>query len=195
MWVDVHQQLENDRVRLEPLAWKHFEFLLPICLAHPDLLQYSPPAFGSEEALKKYFENNLRLQSAGTKSPWVIYGKLSQQYKGSTSYLNISEKDKRLEIGSTWLDPATHRTGLNRACKFLLLQNAFEKLEAERVEFKTDKRNLQSQKAILALGASYEGTLRRHTTMSDGYRRDTLYYSILKAEWADIKENVFSNES
>ena len=187
--------LENERVRLEPLNWEHFEFLLPIALEYPDLLKYSPPNFGTEEFLKTYFENNLKLRDNGEKYPFIIYDKIVNCYAGSTSFMNISNENRRIEIGSTWLGKKFQRTGLNKNCKFLLLQYVFKTLGFERVEFKTDKRNKQSQKSILAIGASYEGLLRSHMVMADGYRRDTAYYSILKNEWNEIRRVVFQKEN
>jgi len=183
--------LENSSVRLEPLAPKHWELLTPIVINNPKILQYSPPKFGTKELLKKYIDANIEKRNHGLKYPFVIYDKLKEAYAGSTSYLNISAKDERLEIGSTWIGKKFQRTGLNRNCKFLLLKYAFEKLKYQRVELKTDSRNIQSQTAIQAIGAKYEGTLRSHTLMSDGYRRDTIYYSILIDEWQGIKETVF----
>ena len=110
--------LENNRVKLEPLSWNHFEHLLPIALKHPDLLKYSPPEFGTEKTLKKYFEQNLNLQKQQLKFPFAIYDKLHYAYAGSTSLMAISVKDKRLEIGATWLAEDFQRTGLNRNCKY-----------------------------------------------------------------------------
>jgi len=185
--------LENGRVCLKPLNVEHIPDLTPIAIKHPKLLQYSPPKFGTAEHLATYVKNNLTLRIQHKKYPFVIYDKKAEAIAGSTSFLNISQKDLRLEIGSTWLAEAFQRTGLNRNCKFLLLQYVFETLDFERVEFKTDGRNKQSQTAILALGAKYEGALRSHTVMSDGHRRDTLYYSILKNEWAAVKKRLQPN--
>lgn len=185
--------LENHRVRLEPLTLDHITALTLIATRYPDLLQYSPAAFGTEALLIEYVQRNIAFREKGLKYPWAIYDKQVGAYAGCTSYLNISQKDSRLEIGSTWLDRAYQRTGLNRACKYLLLSYAFETLEWERVELKTDSRNEQSRTAIQKIGAQYEGVLRSHTLMSDGYRRDTVYYSILKAEWFSIKTKIFSD--
>jgi len=185
--------LENDRVRLEPLSWEHFDSLLPFALKHPTLLQYSPVKFGNEAALKEYFETNLALKEKGTKYPFAIFDKTKNQFAGSTSFMNISNKNQRLEIGSTWLGKDFQRTGLNRNCKFLLLKYAFETLDCQRVELKTDQRNEQSKTAIQAIGAKYEGCLRSHTLMIDGHRRDTVYFSILKEEWEGIKSTIFKN--
>ena len=184
--------LENNRVRMEPLEEAHFEHLVPIVLEKPDLLKYSPPKFGTSELLLTYIKKNIALRPRQLKYPFVIFDKAKQVYAGSTSYMNISLENQRLEIGSTWIGKAFQRTGLNRNCKFLLMQYAFDILEIERIEFKTDKRNLQSQKAIEGIGGQYEGLLRSHTLMSDGYRRDTVYYSVLKEEWQGIRESVFA---
>ncbi|MGY6648711.1 GNAT family N-acetyltransferase [Wenyingzhuangia sp. IMCC45574] len=183
--------LENHRVRIEPMELKHLEFLTPIAIKNPDLLKYSPPKFGTKEFLLSYIQNNIILRDEELKYPFAIFDKKTQSYAGSTSYMNISNKDLRLEIGSTWIGKDYQRTGLNHHCKYLLLQYAFEELEYERIELKTDKRNLQSQKAIERIGGVYEGTLRSHTVMSDGFRRDTVYYSILKSEWSFVKRTVF----
>jgi RimJ/RimL family protein N-acetyltransferase len=75
------------------------------------------------------------------------------------------------------------------------LKYAFEDLQFERVEFKTDSRNLQSRKAIENIGATYEGALRSHILMPDGYRRTSVYYSILRNEWKQLKETIFANQS
>ena len=127
----------------------------------------------------------------GTRYTFMIVDKASGRIAGSTSFGNISEYDKRLEIGWTWLSRDYRGTGLNRHCKFLLLQYAFEELQYERVELKTDVLNMRSRKAMLKIGATEEGVLRSHTLMHDGRRRDTIYYSILRPEWEKIKYTVF----
>ena len=183
--------LEDSRVKLEPLNWDHFDFLLPVALANPELHKFSPSRYGSEESLKKYFEKAFDLKKHGLRYPFAIFDKAKRTYAGSTSFGNISNRDKRMEIGWTWIGSEFQRTGLNRHCKYNLLQYAFEKLDFERVEFKTDDRNEQSKNAILAIGGKLEGVLRNHTLMFDGHRRDTVYFSILKNEWETIKKSVF----
>lgn len=183
--------LENKRVRIEPLEHRHIENLLGIVLKNPNLLKYSPPRFGTPELLLEYINKSLSLREKKMKYPFVIFDKNINNYAGSTSYLNISEDNQRLEIGSTWIGKEFQKTGLNRNCKFLLMQHVFEVLKFKRIEFKTDKRNLQSQKAIEAIGGKFEGALRSHTLMADGFRRDTACYSVLKNEWKGIKETIF----
>ena len=183
--------LENERVLIEPLQRRHIEALLPIALKYPDLLKYSPPKFGTKESLTTYIEHGISLRKQHLKYPFAIYDKKKKAFAGSSSFMNISQKNLRLEIGSTWLGKEFQRTGLNRNCKFLMMQYVFEVLEYVRLEFKTDKRNVQSRKAIEQIGGVYEGALRSHTVISDGFRRDTLYYSVLRDEWPAIKSNVF----
>lgn len=183
--------LENDRVRLEPLDKNHLNELLPIAIKHPDLLQYSPSPFGTPELLEENISKAITSRIDKQRYPFVIFDKLNNRFVGSTSFGNISTKDKRLEIGWTWIDRESQGTGLNKYCKHLLLSYAFEKLIMQRVEFKTDNRNNQSKKAIGKIGGTFEGILRSHTVMRNGYRRDTAYYSILKHEWDSINNTIF----
>ena len=110
---------------------------------------------------------------------------------GSTRFGNISPVHRRVEIGWTWYAPVFQRTGLNRACKFELLQFAFEKLNCIRVELKTGSLNMQSQTAIAKIGATKEGILRKHMIQDDVSFRDTVYFSILQDEWPSIKHSIF----
>jgi RimJ/RimL family protein N-acetyltransferase len=183
--------LENDRVRLEPLDKNHLNELLPIAIKHPDLLQYSPSPFGTPELLEENISKAITSRIDKQRYPFAIFDKLNNRFVGSTSFGNISTKDKRLEIGWTWIDKELQGTGLNKYCKHLLLSYAFEKLIMQRVEFKTDNRNNQSKKAIGKIGGTFEGILRSHTVMRNGYRRDTAYYSILKHEWDSINNTIF----
>lgn len=180
--------LENERVRLEKLSLKHFDCLNKISNKTPNLLSFSPSPFGDEDSLKKYFNTALNTQN---RFPFAIFDKAINNYVGTTSFGNYSKKDSRVEIGWTWINKSSQGTGLNKNCKFLLLKFCFENFNIERVEFKTDSRNTQSRKAIEKIGGKYEGELRNHTLMLDGHRRNTVYYSILKNEWKQLKDSIF----
>jgi RimJ/RimL family protein N-acetyltransferase len=182
--------LENEFVRLEPLKMSHLDFLVLIAEQTPDLLKFSPSPFGDRAALQDYIQIALDEKSNLNRYPFVIFDKQKEKYAGSTSFADISAKNQRLEIGWTWIGKDFQGTGLNKNCKFLMLRYAFEILAFERVEFKADSRNLQSRRAIEKIGATYEGELRSHTLMNDGYRRHTVYYSILKDEWQAVKQNI-----
>jgi N-acetyltransferase len=121
--------------------------------------------------------------------PWVV--RLTIDYAGlkagavvgTSSYLEVSPRDARLEIGFTAYTPAVWAGVVNPETKLLLLGYAFEKLNAGRVQLKTDVRNVRSQQAIARLGARYEGVLRRYQRRADDTVRDTVLFSMLADEW------------
>lgn len=187
--------LENDRTLLRPIKETDLKALLYIAESQPDLLQYSPSAFGTKKALKDYIIKANEQREIGLRMPFIIYDKKAQVWAGTTSFGNISNPNHRVEIGWTWIGKKLQRTGLNRNNKFLMLQYAFEVADYKRVEFKTDVRNEQSRTAMEKIGAKEDGTLRSRALLSDGNRRDTIFYSILKEEWPNIKETVFEGYS
>jgi RimJ/RimL family protein N-acetyltransferase len=109
---------------------------------------------------------------------------------GSTRYGDIRAAHGGLEIGWTWLHPRHHGTGLNRRMKRLLLAHAFESMGMERVQLKTDVLNVRSQRAIAGLGAVREGVLRSHLRRPDGTMRDTVMYSVTRAEWPEVRRRL-----
>lgn len=122
---------------------------------------------------------------------FTIIDKSSGNPIGSTSFGNISERDKRIEIGWTWISKEFQGKGINGQIKYLMLKYAFETIDIERVEIKTDVLNLPARKALLRIGAKEEGVLRSHTLMAHGRRRDTIYYSVLRSEWEEVKRKNF----
>lgn len=183
--------LENERTLMRPIKETDLKALLYIAEDQPNLLQFSPSPFGNKKALKDYILMALEQKENGSRYPFIVYDKKTQGWAGTSSFGNISNANQRVEIGWTWLGKKHQRTGLNRNNKFLMLSYAFEVAEYERVELKTDARNKQSIAAMEKIGAIQEGTLRSHTLMTDGFRRDTVYFSILKEEWPKIKETIF----
>ena len=181
--------LKTIKYLLRPLTLMDVENFLPVATSDKTLLQYSPRQIYTETLLKENIEIMLSEKRARTRYPFIIFDKIQNKWAGSTSFLNISETDNRIEIGSSWIGKEFQKTGLNRNCKFLLISYCFEELDVMRVEFKTDERNAASRKAIEGIGAKLEGILRSHTLMSDGYRRNTVFYSILKEEWEDVKKD------
>ena len=109
---------------------------------------------------------------------------------GSTRYLNIRPEHRSLEIGWTWLGQEWQRTGVNTEAKWLLLRHAFERLGCRRVEFKTDARNLRSQRALERIGATREGVLRKHMIVQDDHSRDSVYFSVIDDDWPDVAERL-----
>ena len=111
---------------------------------------------------------------------------------GTSSYLEVSAGDSRLEIGATAYAPAVWATKVNPDAKLQLLAHAFETLGAGRVQLKTDVRNVRSQQAIARLGARHEGTLRRYQRRDDGTVRDTVLFSIVAEEWPAVREGLLA---
>lgn len=174
--------LENERARLTPLKLSDSDLLWPIA-QNPELLAYSPSDIHTPALLDLYIKTALDRVKERNSYPFLIYDKQVGKVAGSTRFGNISEYDDRLEIGWTWIGPEFQGTGLNGACKHLLMAYAFETLGFERVELRIDKRNIRSRKATEKLGCQMEGVLRHHVLMPDGHRRDTVYYSMLREEW------------
>jgi RimJ/RimL family protein N-acetyltransferase len=179
--------LENSSALLRPLQFSDIKNLLKIATEDENLLQYFPRPIFSEKLLTEYVQKSIKERENKTRYSFTIFDKRKNSYAGSTSFMNISNVDGRIEIGSTWIGKEFQHTGLNRNCKYLLLSFAFDEVGAERIELKTDERNTASRKAIQKIGGQFEGVLRSHTLMYDGFRRNTVYYSILKNEWDKLK--------
>lgn len=179
---DTQVVLENDRALLRPLQATDIDEFRKIAF-DKDIWRYSVSRIYNEADLQDYMLRAFRDKEKCARYPFAIIDKLTGQVAGSTSYCNIFFHDSRLEIGFTWLAPAYQKTGLNRACKFLLVDYAFNQMGMQRVEFKTDAINRKSRNALKGIGAVQEGILRSHTLMHDGRRRNTVYFGILKRDW------------
>ncbi len=178
--------LENQRLRLQPIAClQDAEPLRSLGLTEPELANYSPSYWRDDTSFDVYFETGIE-----SRIPFSIFDKACDTFAGSTSFGNVDATSQRLEIGWTWIGKTFQRTGLNRQMKFLMLQYAFDILRIKRVEFKADARNQQSRQALQGIGAVYEGCLRSHTVMQDGFRRDTVYYSVLASEWPEVAKRL-----
>jgi RimJ/RimL family protein N-acetyltransferase len=182
--------LSGQTVRVEPLEQRHAADLLAAA-ADPEIWLYMPApqprCLGDVEAL---VAAALHDAANGEQVPFAIIDRHSGQAVGSTRYLEIRPADRALEIGWTWYAREAQRTAANTECKYLLLRHAFEDLGALRMQFKTDARNLRSQRAIERLGAVREGVLRKQRILHDGFVRDAVYYSIIDAEWPTVKRGL-----
>ncbi len=179
-------QLEGTRVKLIPICPSHAEGLLQAGQA-TEIWPYMPYPVNTQDQVNLFIQEALKEQEQGSSMVFTIYDKQTESIVGSTRYLDIVPQNKGLEIGWTWLNPKVWRTSVNTECKYLLLRHAFEKMNMIRVQFKADSRNERSLTAIARLGAQYEGTIRYHRILADGYRRDSVYFSILDHEWPNVK--------
>ena len=178
--------LEDAHVALEPLSPAHVP-ALEAAAADGELWNLwftSVPAPGQMAA---YVDKALAGQRDGRMLPFAIREKRSGELAGSTRFYDLVDDPKRAAIGYTWYAKRWQKSHLNTASKRLLLQYAFETMGCVAVEFHTDGRNLDSQRAIERLGAQREGVLRAHKRRPDGSLRDTVCYSILEREWPDVR--------
>lgn len=122
--------------------------------------------------------------------PFAVIDTSSGQAVGSTGFMDIRPADRAVEIGNTWLGEAAQGTHVNPQMKRLMLAYAFETAECNRVQLKTDARNLRSRAAIAKLGATFEGILRKHMVCRDGFVRDTAMFSIIAEEWPAVRDRL-----
>jgi RimJ/RimL family protein N-acetyltransferase len=141
----------------------------------------------SVETVDAYINTALEGQAAGTVIPFVIETLDSKQVIGTTRFWKIDRKNRKLEIGHTWISASWQRTCVNTEAKFLMLCHAFEQLNCVRVQFTTDEINEKSRKAILRLGAKQEGIVRHERIMPDGRKRNSVRFSIIDDEWPDVR--------
>jgi len=186
--------LEDDFVLLRPLQEFDVDNLLEIAINEPETWQYSLVPAHRKENLTKYIQHAVKSRENKTEFPFIVFDKKSGKYAGSTRFYDIQLPFKTLQLGYTWYGKDFRGTGLNKHCKFLLLQFAFETLGMERVEFRADNNNERSIAAMKSIGCQVEGILRNHMpTFESEVRRDSIILSILRNEWFDsVKENLKS---
>ena len=186
-------QLENSCVLLQPLQVNHAENLLHFALEEPEIWTYSLVPVAGEENLKKYIGQAIDARLQQKEYAFVVIDKRTGEYAGSTRFYDIQVANKVLQLGYTWYGKKFQGTGLNKHCKYLLLEFAFEKLGMERVEFRADNNNARSIAAMKSIGCKVDGVLRSNMPMPDGGRRDSIVLSILKSEWEQaVKANLFA---
>lgn len=183
--------LENDVVRLQPLQATDFEKLVAFSINEPELWSYNVNGPDSPENLKKYIEKTLSQKDKLVEYPFLVFDKTKNKVAGSTRFYNINLEAKHLEIGFTWYGKEFQGTTLNKNCKYLLLEFAFEKMNLERVGFRANNLNQRSINAMKSIGCIEEGVLRNFNTDAKGNRIDAIVLSIIKNEWfASVKQNL-----
>ena len=183
--------LEGNGIRLEPLERSHAGALRDAA-ADGELwklwyVAVSGLAPGKEQG---YVDAALEGQRAGDMVPWVVRELTTGAIIGSTRYANIIPAIGRVEIGYTFYAQRWQRTHVNTTCKLLLLEHAFDTLGCGVVGFRVDNLNVKSQVAVEALGAKKDGVIRQFEVRSDGSARDTHFYSIVAAEWPDVRRRL-----
>jgi RimJ/RimL family protein N-acetyltransferase len=192
MQKDLNISLESERALLRPLDLDD-EQALQIVANDDSLWIYGLQDLSKPSELRKYMISAITDRQNSTTAVWVIIDKIKNKVAGCTRIADISWKDERGQIGWTWIGRDFQGSGLNKEMKYLMLTYGFEVLGLNRIEFKADERNNQSRRALLGIGATYEGVLRQHMKIHTGFIRNTVFYSILRSEWDTVKSQYFTN--
>lgn len=181
--------LEGHGIRLEPLSEQH-QPGLAAATADGRLWDLWFTTVPSPETIQTYIADALKGQAEGNMLPWAVRDLASGDLIGSTRYHDVLAAQDRVEIGYTWYARSRQRTNVNTTCKLLLLEYAFDKLGCKVVGLRTDSFNFRSQRAIEGIGAKKDGVIRHFGLRKDGTVRDTVIYSILAAEWPDVRRHL-----
>lgn len=182
----VQPTLKGTHVELLPLQREHATQLVNAA-ADGQLWNMKVTVVPGAETVDSYIATALQGRDGGTVMPFVIVRRDTGEVVGSTRFWKIDRANRKLEIGHTWLSKSAQRTGINTEAKYLLLTYAFEVMDAVRVQFTTDELNEESKAAILRIGAKQEGIVRHERIMPDGRKRNSVRFSIIDSEWADVK--------
>ena len=188
MWHELTERLEGRLIVLEPIHAEHEERLCAAA-ADPVLWRWMQVDASKPEGFERWFAHALREAAAEREVPFVTVERERGRVLGSTRYLMLRPEHRGVEIGNTWLARSAWSTGANVEAKLLMLEHAFERVGAMRVEFKTDARNVESRRALEALPARFEGIFRKHMLIHAGIR-DSAYYAVTDDEWPEVKTNL-----
>jgi RimJ/RimL family protein N-acetyltransferase len=181
--------LDGHGIRLEPLTESHSD-ALAAAVSDGRLWELRFTVVPPPDGIRTYIADALNGQRDGVMLPWVVRDVASGTIVGSTRYHDIQPAIDRVEIGYTWYAHSRWRTHVNTTCKLLLLGHAFDTLGCKVVGLRTDNFNFRSQRAIEALGAKKDGVIRHFGSRRDGSPRDVVMYSMLAAEWPDVRRHL-----
>ncbi len=184
--------LEDERVLLRSLQPEDKKHLLPFSLNEPYLWKYSLVGAEGEDGLQNYMDITFKARDEGKEYAFIVFDKKANEYAGSTRFYDIQNELETLQLGYTWYGTKFQGTGLNKHCKYLLLQFAFEEIGFARFELRADNNNERSIAAMKSIGCKVDGVLRSNMpTREPGKRRDSIVLSILKDEWfSEVKERL-----
>ena len=192
MKISTPLSLQGKYAALVPLEMAHHDALCD-AVRDGELWKLWYTTIPSPEGMAKEIERRLGLQKLGSMNPFCVLDSKGKPV-GMTTYMNIDEDNRRVEIGSTWYRKSVQRTAINTECKLMLLTHAFETLNCIAVEFRTHWFNHQSRIGIERLGAKLDGVLRSHqlNRHPDAMNsiRDTCVYSIIASEYPAVKANL-----
>lgn len=181
--------LTGQKVRLVPLQLDHLDALCAVGL-DPELWRWTVGHVEDRATMSRYIQKAIRLRREGTGLPFATVEAATGTVVGSTRFMNYAARDRRVEIGGTWVARPWQRTVVNTEAKYLMFRHAFEVLGCYRVELKTDRLNERSRAAIARIGAVEEGILRKHLITETGRVRDSVFYSVTDDEWPGVKARL-----
>jgi RimJ/RimL family protein N-acetyltransferase len=179
------QALEGPRILLRPLQPEDATALVAAA-SDGELWNLPFTVVPSAATVQGYIDAALKGCDAGTVLPYVTVLKDTGEVIGSTRFWKVDRVNRKLEIGSTWIAARWQRSFVNTEAKYLMLRHAFEVLGCVRVQFTTDEINATSRAAILRLGAKQEGIVRNERIMPDGRKRNSVRFSVIDEEWAEV---------
>lgn len=176
-------------VELVPLEPEHVPALMDIARADPHAYRFTSTPVTDEQS-GAYFDKAFRERDAGRALPFAVLARGSGEVVGTTRFADYLPSYRNCELGYTWFWAELFGEGLNVDSKYLMLRYAFEQADLVRVQIHTDTRNAASQRAIRALGARFEGVLRRHMIVKGGFVRDTMVFAITDLDWPGVRAHL-----
>jgi len=186
--------LENDFVLLRPLVSNDLKHLLPFATKEPTLWEYSNMQAGGKDKMYEYLIYALKKRAEKDSYAFLVFDKPKNKYAGSTRFYDYQEENNTVQLGFTWYGQEFQGTYVNKNCKNLILEYAFEYLQIERVEFRADNKNSRSIAAMKSIGCTVEGVLRSNCSAPNNKRRDSIILSILKEEWEADKKALLKSK-
>ena len=183
--------LEGRFVRLEPLSKEHREGLRQ-AISDGEIWKLLVDLVPHPDNIDEFLNDAENLYKSGVGLAFAVVDKQANRVAGSTRFMRADARNKRIEIGFTFLGKTWQRTYINTEAKLLMFSHAFEKIGLNRVEFRADYLNSASRRALLRLGAKEEGILRNHMVMPNGRVRDSVVYSVIRNEWPGVKQHLHS---
>lgn len=181
--------INGSLVSIEVLTESHADEFVTAA-SDPEIWKFMPFDMSNAEMARLFVQHVATQPNTGDSVGFLVRENASNQIVGGSGYWHIDHQHNTLEIGGSWVKPSHQRTGVNTEVKFLLLRNAFERMQCQRVGFSIDERNSKSLAAIERIGAVREGVARSDTAMHDGGRRNSVQYSIILSEWPSVKKRL-----
>ncbi|MEP1094989.1 MAG: GNAT family N-acetyltransferase [Cyclobacteriaceae bacterium] len=189
---EFYRTLSDEKVALEPLTTDHIESLKEVC-GDEEIWRWFTVSLSDPSDMAVWMNQLLTDSEQGKKMTFAVRLLETGNIIGASSYGNIEWKEKNIEIGWTWIGNDYIGSGINKHMKFQMLSHAFDNMEMERLELRTDELNVRSRRAMEKIGAKHDATLRSHRYTKGGRRRNSVVYSILREEWPEVKAGIFKD--